>query len=165
MTDVLLVQTGGTIDKDYPRKTGGYAFEIADAAAVRILEQGRVTIRYETLSACRKDSQELTDEDREQIKELCMKAIQNRILVTHGTDTMIETGMFLNAAAIEQKKIVVLTGAFKPETFKCSDATFNVGLAVGALQSLETPGVYIAMNGKVRLVTSASRDKETGIFH
>ena len=164
MADILLVQTGGTIDKDYPRKKGGYAFEIDEPAAGRILEQGRVPWGYEILTACRKDSQELSDQDRKDIKALCMKATQRRILITHGTDTMIETGLFLNAVAEEHNKVIVLTGAFKPERFRDSDAAFNVGVAVGALQSLGVPGVYIAMNGMVQLVTRVSRDKETGIF-
>ncbi|XP_062502035.1 uncharacterized protein LOC134179158 [Corticium candelabrum] len=165
MTDILIVQTGGTIDKDYPQTKGGYAFEIDEPAAKRILAQGRVTFDYITTTACRKDSQEITHQDRETIREVCVAAEQNRILITHGTDTMIQTGLFLSAAADleQQKKVIVLTGASKPERFRDSDAHFNVGLAMGALQCLVAPGVYIAMNGKVRSADCASRDN-TGAF-
>ncbi|XP_065827512.1 probable L-asparaginase periplasmic [Oscarella lobularis] len=160
----LIVQTGGTIDKDYPRSFGGYAFEIGEPAAPRVLKLGRVSFEYASCTVCRKDSQELTDADREKILQTCLEAKQKKILVTHGTDTMIQSALYLNKTAEKCEKIIIFTGAMKPEKFRDSDAQFNVGLAVGAMQVIEKPGAYVAMNGNVFHSSKVTRNRDTGIF-
>ncbi|KAJ8309239.1 hypothetical protein KUTeg_014113 [Tegillarca granosa] len=134
-----------TIDKEYPKTIKGYAFEIGEPAVKRILDRIKpgcsVNLKY--VSVCRKDSQDITDEDRAKVADICSKMTYSKILITHGTDTMIETASFV--ARLVKDKTIVITGAFLPETFKNSDADFNVGLAIGALQSNTYPGVYIAI--------------------
>eukprot|EP00750_Incisomonas_marina_P014898 INCI17933.1.p1 GENE.INCI17933.1~~INCI17933.1.p1 ORF type:complete len:407 (+),score=56.86 INCI17933.1:449-1669(+) len=162
---VLVVQTGGTIDKDYPRATGQYAFEIGESAALKILNQSfaPVTFRVTSLSVCRKDSQDITISDRRQIADALALARADHIVVTHGTDTLIETATFVESDARLQGKKIVFVGSFKPECFKGSDAAFNVGVAIGGLQYCP-PGVYVAMNGRVRPCTHVQRNPETGVF-
>ena len=143
--DLLFLQTGGTIDKDYPRTRGGYAFEISDPAVERILERVNPSLAYRIDSIAKKDSLELTGDDRRAVRQACQSSDATRIVVTHGTDTMVETAAAL--CGIEGK-VIVVTGAMRPERFSNSDAAFNVGLAVGAALSLQ-PGVYIAMHGRV----------------
>jgi L-asparaginase len=156
---LLFVQTGGTIDKDYPRTRGGYAFEIADPAVQRILELVNPSFEYRVVSVVRKDSLELTEEDRGAIREACRADDATRIVITHGTDTMIDTARALGEIA---GKVIVLTGAMRPERFSNSDAPFNIGVAVGAAQTLP-PGVYVAMHGQVHPWTEVRRT-EAGQF-
>jgi L-asparaginase len=158
---ILIIQTGGTIDKDYPRLTKGWAFEITDSAAERILERVHPSFQYEVEYLLKKDSQDITDEDRKLIAEACIRSKHKRILITHGTDSMIETAAYL-AKEINDKTIV-LTGATKPERFKDSDAEFNVGTAIGASESLPN-GVYIAMHGRVLPYDKTIRETSTGKF-
>ena len=92
---ITFVQTGGTIDKDYPRATGGYAFEFGEPATARLLARWAPTFAFDVRTACQKDSSELTDGDREQLVDL-LRADPNRdFVVTHGTDTLLETARFL----------------------------------------------------------------------
>lgn len=91
---ILFIQTGGTIDKDYPRTQKGYAFEIYEPAVVRILEKLNPTFEYQIISAFRKDSQEIIESDRQLLLEICQNSQENQIIITHGTDTMIETAIF-----------------------------------------------------------------------
>jgi L-asparaginase len=154
MMDLLFVQTGGTIDKDYPRTRGGGAFEITDPAVARILECGNPAFQFEVVSVARKDSLDLTDDDRRSIRDVCAAATATRIVVTHGTDTMIETAEVLAGIA---GKVIVLTGAMRPERFSNSDAAFNVGVAIGAAQSLAA-GVYVAMHGQVHRWEEVTRN-------
>lgn len=157
---ILFIQTGGTIDKDYPRQTKGYAFEISEPAVRQILERANPSFEYEIIPLLRKDSLDLTVKDKKKIFEECEKADTDKIVITHGTDTMIETAVFLSEI---KKKTIIITGAFKPEKFSNSDADFNVGAAVGALNTLEN-GIYIAMNGNIFRYDEVRRDKETGKF-
>nr|XP_022329797.1 probable L-asparaginase 2 [Crassostrea virginica] len=159
---ILLIQTGGTIDKDYPRTNLGYAFEITEPAVNRILPRARMGAGYHVVTVCRKDSQDVTSEDREKLANTCCETRSKRILITHGTDTMLETAAFLSRRVTD--KTIVLTGAFLPETFKSTDADFNVGFALGVLSTLSTPGVYIAMNGQVSLWSKCTRNKDTDMF-
>jgi L-asparaginase len=154
--DLLVIQTGGTIDKDYPKTTRGYAFEIDEPAAARILARVNPACAYRVVTAARKDSLELTDDDRREILRACAEAPELRIVVTHGTDTMIETA---RALASVEGKVIVLTGAMRPERFSNSDAAFNLGVAVGAVQAL-APGVYVAMHGGVHRWDRAARDAD-----
>jgi L-asparaginase len=134
---------GGTIDKVYFDRPGQY--QIGDPEIGKILEEGNVRFSPEIVSICHKDSLDMTDEDRMAIHIEILKDAQTHILITHGTDTMIETALVLQSIP---GKTIVLTGSMQPAKFKGSDATFNVGYAVAAAQIL-TPGVYIAMNGQL----------------
>jgi L-asparaginase len=157
---ISIIQTGGTIDKDYPRKTKGYAFEISGPSIERILKKVNPAFNYQIFSVFKKDSLDITEEDRHKLVKICSELTDNKIIITHGTDTMIETGKFL----INLKdKTIVLTGAVTPERFKDTDAEFNAGVAIGAINVLQN-GVYIAMNGIVIPVGKCMRDPETGMF-
>lgn len=157
---IVFIQAGGTIDKDYPRTQKGYAFEIGEPAVKRILEKVHPSFDFEVVSLLKKDSLDITEKDRDRILEACEKADAEKIVVTHGTDTMIETAKKLSGV---ENKAVVLTGAMKPEKFSDSDACFNVGAAVGALSVLSS-GVYIAMNGLVLPWNKVKRNERTGRF-
>ncbi len=157
---IVFVQTGGTIDKDYPKARKGYAFEIGEAAVKRILQRVNPNFDFEIICLLRKDSLDITEEDRIKIYETCRKADSDKIVVTHGTDTIIATARKL---AKIKNKAIVLTGAVRPEKFLDSDAPFNVGTAIGAINFLRD-GVYIAMNGRVYPWNKVRRDTETGQF-
>jgi L-asparaginase len=157
---VVFIQTGGTIDKDYPKTDRGYAFEFGEPAVERILQRVNPCFDFEVVSVLEKDSLDITSEDRERIYEACRKARSSKIVITHGTDTMIETARKLSKI---RGKAIILTGAMRPEKFSDSDASFNVGTAIGAINVLEE-GVYIAMNGLVYRWDRVQRDKETGQF-
>ena len=158
---ILFIQTGGTIDKDYPKSVKGYAFEIGEPAVKRILEKIKPSFDYEILPLIKKDSIELTEDDRRKLYEVCANADANKIIITHGTDTIIETAEYISGI---RNKTIILTGAFKPERFKDSDAEFNVGAATGAVSPLG-PGVYVCMNGRISLWNKVKRDKEGKFIH
>jgi L-asparaginase len=157
---IVFIQAGGTIDKDYPRTQKGYAFEIGEPAIKRILGKAHPSFDFEVISLLKKDSLDMTEKDREKILEACQKTDADKIVITHGTDTMIETAEKLSRI---KNKTVILTGAMKPEKFSDSDASFNVGAAVGAMNVLSS-GVHIAMNGRIFLWNKAKRDGRTGRF-
>ena len=157
---IAFIQTGGTIDKDYPRAKGGYAFEIGEPAVKRILQKANLNFDFEIISILKKDSLDITEDDRKKIRDACEKAATDKIVVTHGTDTMIETAEKLSSI---KGKVIVLTGAMKPEKFVDSDASFNLGTAVGAVNVLQQ-GVYLAMNGRIYLWNKVKRNSHTGQF-
>lgn len=157
---ITFIQTGGTIDKDYPKLAKGYGFEIGEPAVKRILEKVNPSFRFEIISVLKKDSLDITEEDKEKIYEVCVKADNDKIIITHGTDTMIETAKKLSAI---KNKVIILTGAIKPERFSDSDASFNIGTAIGAVNILEN-GAYIAMNGRIYSWDRCKRDLKTGQF-
>ena len=157
---ILFIQTGGTIDKDYPKTTKGYAFEIDEPAIKRILEKIKPNFNYEIIPLMRKDSLDITSNDRQVMLQSCTEADTDKIIITHGTDTMIESAKFLSSI---KNKSIVLTGAVKPERFKDSDAEFNLGVAIGAVNELNS-GVYIAMNGRIVPADKIQRDELTGKF-
>ena len=157
---ILFIQTGGTIDKDYPRVTKGYAFEITEPAVKRITERINPNFEYKIVALLQKDSLDLTKKDRAKILGTCSKSRANKIIITHGTDTLIQTAKTLSKI---KNKTIILTGAMRPEKFSDSDATFNVGVAVGALGSLKH-GIYIAMNGRVYDWKKCKRISKTGQF-
>lgn len=144
---ITFIQTGGTIDKDYPPNSTnhGYNFEIGEPAFTHILATIRPQFEFETMSVLRKDSLDITDADRELIRAQVEALENNQVVITHGTDTIRQTAEVL--AGISAKTIV-LTGSMTPEKFKGSDAEFNLGMAVAAAQTLP-PGVYIALRGQV----------------
>lgn len=154
------MQAGGTIDKDYRRGANVYNFEIADPAAERILKRVDPLFTYRFIPLLRKDSMDMTEEDRQLILETCQKVPESHIVITHGTDTMTKTAETLQTIT---DKIIVLTGSAMPELFAGSDADFNVGMAVGALTILER-GIYIAMSGRVLPWDQIHKDPETGQF-
>ncbi|MCD6474201.1 MAG: asparaginase [Thermoplasmata archaeon] len=142
---ITFIQCGGTIDKDYPKRKGGYAFEIGEAAVKRIMKRLKPSFDYEIISAMKKDSLDMNEEDRKKLLEICRSLDNDKIIITHGTDTMLETARMLSN--IKDKKII-LTGAFLPERFYESDAPINIGVAIGAMHFIED-GIYIAMSGRV----------------
>lgn len=158
MTIKLLI-TGGTIDKQYNELNGELIF--TQSGIEDMLAQGRVKldILYETVML--KDSLDMDDDDRQKILSSCLACDESRIVITHGTDTMVETSQAL-AGEIKDKTIVLL-GAMVPYQFKNSDALFNLGCAVAAVQTLEC-GVYITMNGKIFNFDEVSKNKELGEF-
>ena len=166
---IAFVQTGGTIDKEYPQSTKGYAFEIAGdcPAARRVLKDAsHVPLGFHTEfhEVCRKDSTELTDEDRAKLASTLANNVgTDRIIVTHGSDTMIETAEFLSRDIRLTKKTIVLTGSMRPQKFRDTDAAFNIGVAVGSVHVLPA-GVYIAMCGAVISHERCRRDMKTGAF-
>jgi len=143
MDQLCIVTTGGTIDKIYFDDKSDY--QIGDPQIGRILEELGVTFRFTVIPILRKDSLHLTDEDRALVKQTILAQPAKHVLVTHGTDSMVETGRVL---ADIRDKTIVMTGALNPARFRGSDAEFNIGTAVGAVQCLP-PGVYIAMNGRI----------------
>ena len=143
MDDLTIVTTGGTIDKIYFDDKSTY--QVGAPQIGQILEAIGVAFSFEVVSVLRKDSLHIDAEDRALVRSAIERQQSRHILVTHGTDTMVETGLAL--AGIPGKTIV-LTGALNPARFQGSDAVFNIGTAVGAVQSLPD-GVYIAMNGRV----------------
>jgi len=143
---VKVFTAGGTIDKVYAQVKGTLNFSFGEPAIAE-LGAGKITLNfdYDIERLLAKDSLEMTDEDRALIKKACKSATADKILITHGTDTMIDTARVLSEIP---DKLIVLTGASQPYRFRESDAEFNIGVAIGALNTLER-GVYIAMNGRV----------------
>jgi L-asparaginase len=140
---IKIITTGGTIDKIYFDARSEY--EVGPPQIMDILSEARATFAVEVDSILSKDSLDLTEEDRRLIRHKIEAESCARIVVTHGTDTMIHTACMLQGIA---GKTIVLTGSLQPARFKGTDASFNVGVAIGAVQVLP-PGVYIAMGGQV----------------
>ena len=143
MDELLVITTGGTIDKVYFDDKSDY--QVGEPQIGRIFEALGVAFRFHVIPVIRKDSLHITDTDRELIRATIAAQPARHVLITHGTDTMVATAKVL---ADLPGKTIVLTGALNPAGFRGSDAEFNIGAAVGAVQSL-APGVYIAMNGRI----------------
>ncbi len=143
MNELLIVTTGGTIDKVYFDAKSDY--EVGEPEIGRILDTFSAAFRYRVIPLLRKDSLEMTSADRALIRSTIEQHPHQHVLITHGTDTMIETAQALTG--LGQRRIV-LTGALNPARFQGSDAVFNIGCAVGAVQCV-SPGVYVVMNGRV----------------
>ncbi|MDZ3823807.1 MAG: asparaginase domain-containing protein [Pseudoxanthomonas sp.] len=158
MDQLCIVTTGGTIDKIYFDDKSD--FQIGDPQIGQILRDLGVAFRFEVIPLLRKDSLHVTQADRELLRAAIAAQPESHVLVTHGTDTMVETARVL--AGIEGKTIV-LTGALNPALFRGSDAVFNVGCAVGAVQCLP-PGVYIAMNGRIWDPARVRKNREANRF-
>jgi len=144
---IQILITGGTIDKHYD-ESGVLTFK--DTKIPSITEQGRFTadLNYQTVML--KDSLDMNDDDRNIIADTCESTQAEKVLITHGTDTMVETAHYIanNKPALIEQKTIVLVGAMVPLTVQNSDANFNIGFALGALSTLNA-GVYIAMSGQV----------------
>jgi L-asparaginase len=156
---ILVLTTGGTIDKAYFDALSEY--QIVDSGIPALLKEARVALPFRVVELMRKDSLELTDEDRALIALAADEAPETRIVVTHGTDTMTETAKVL--AAEVPGKTVVLTGALSPARFAETDAPFNLGMAFAAAQ-VAPPGVWIAMSGQVFNGLKVRKDRAAGRF-
>lgn len=155
---ILVLATGGTIDKEY--SIAG-ELEIGAPQAPGILANVITPIEFVHEAVLRKDSLEIDDADRAAIRAHVEASVFERILITHGTDTMTTTAEALTGI---DGKVVVLVGAMQPARMRDSDAAFNLGLAVGAVQSLP-PGVYIAMSGQVFAAGAVAKDRAVGVFY
>lgn len=143
MKNILIITVGGTIDKIYFDAKSDY--EVGPPNIERVLGDFQLAVTCRVHPLMRKDSLDMTDQDRELIQETVSNASDELILITHGTDTMVKTAETLLSIP---NKTIVLTGALEPALFKTSDAVFNIGCAIGALQALQN-GVYIVMNGAI----------------
>lgn len=156
---IRLIITGGTFDKHYDEIQGKLTFK--DTHLPEILERVRCMVEIKMEIDQLIDSLEMGEANRLRILEACRRAEERRILITHGTDTMTDTARVLGEASLD--KVIVLTGAMIPYTFKNSDAVFNLGGSIAAVQLLSS-GVYIAMNGKIFPWDSVVKDRGKGVF-
>ena len=167
-TIIAFVQMGGTIDKDYPKSTNGYAFEIGESASKQLLQtiaHVPLNIKSEFYECCKKDSTEITKDDLSLLSKLLGKINSRKIIITHGSDTIISTASYLGKiSSLAKEKVIVLTCSMRPYKFTNSDAGFNIGTAVGAVNCL-TPGVYIAMGGCIFSHDRCVRDVRSGAFY
>jgi L-asparaginase len=156
---IRLFVTGGTFDKEYNELNGQLYFK--DTHLNEMLKLGRAKTPINIRTLMMMDSIYMTDEDRDLIALNCLKCEENQIVITHGTDTMVET-----AAVIAQKisdKTIILTGAMIPYKFGSSDGLFNLGAAIAFVQTLPA-GVYISMNGRIFTWDNCRKNKEIGEF-
>jgi L-asparaginase len=156
---IRLLISGGTFDKEYDELTGTLFFK--DTHIQEMLRLGRCRLDVVVRTVMMVDSLEMTDEDREAILDNCRRAPEKQIVVTHGTDTMVETARLLAAGAGD--KTIVLTGAMVPYAFGSSDGLFNLGSALSFVQVLP-PGVSIAMNGRCFRWDRVRKNTALGIF-
>ncbi len=140
---IKIFATGGSIDKKYSTKASD--FVVGEPVIEAVLQEVNATLDYEMESLLRKDSLEITEADRYMLLGKVQATSQQHIIITHGTDTIIQTAKTLN---VVPDKVIVLTGAMQPAAFKQTDAIFNIGCAIIAVQTL-SPGVYVVMNGRI----------------
>jgi L-asparaginase len=159
---VRIFVTGGTFDKKYNELNGSLYFEDTHLPEMLRLGRSRVDVSVRTLMMI--DSLEMTDGDRALIVEQCRQASESRLIITHGTDTMVETAAALARVLHPHTgKTIVLTGAMIPYAFGSSDGLFNLGSALSFVQVLP-PGVYIAMNGRYFPWDRVTKNRESGVF-
>jgi L-asparaginase len=156
---IRIIVTGGTFDKRYDEIEGTLTFH--ETHLPDILRQVRVTIPIEVETNQLIDSLHMTPQDRLRILEACRQAPEAQLIVTHGTDTIVETARLLGEANLP--KTIVLTGAMVPYTVYGSDSLFNLGSSVAAVQMLPA-GVYVVMNGRVFEWDNVQKDRSKGIF-
>lgn len=156
---IQVILTGGTIDKLYNPLKGELSFTKTHILAA--FERGRCGVDLAIQQLFLKDSLEITDEDRALILAACQASPHQRILITHGTDTMADTARYLSAANLD--KSIVLTGAMIPLTISGSDGLFNLGAALVAVQCVAS-GVYIAMNGRIFQGDQVTKNRTLGVF-
>lgn len=155
---IRILTTGGTFDKVYFDALS--EFHIGDPMAGALLEEANVTFAYTVESLLRKDSLDITEEDRELIRSRVESVTESMVLLTHGTDTMVETAKSLQGI---NNKTIVLFGAMQPARMRYSDAMFNLGIASGAVQILPA-GIYIAMNGRIFNPDEVSKNRAQARF-
>lgn len=154
-----ILVTGGTFDKDYHELEGRLFFRESHVAEMLRLGRCRIPIQVDTLMLI--DSLEMTEHDRERILAACRDVPEERIVITHGTDTMELTARAIGAAGLA--KTIVLTGAMVPYTFGSSDGLFNLGSAIAFAQALPV-GTYVAMNGRCFRWDDVRKNRSTGVF-
>ena len=158
---IRILITGGTFDKEYDELAGRLFFQ--DTHVQEMLRLGRCLLPVAVATVMMVDSLEMTDADRQAILARCREAPEDRIVVTHGTDTMVETANVIAAGVGVAGKTVVLTGAMVPYAFGSSDGLFNLGSALSFVQVLP-PGVYLAMNGRCFRSDRVRKNKALGVF-
>lgn len=157
---IRVLVTGGTFDKEYNELNGTLYFKDTHVPEMLRLGRSRVEVAVETLMMM--DSLDMRDADRARIVEACRRSPEPRIVITHGTDTMVETARAIAGADLAGKT-VVLTGAMVPYAFGSSDGLFNLGSALSFVQVL-SPGVYVAMNGRCFDWDAVRKDRARGVF-
>ena len=155
---LVIFTTGGTIDKVYFDAKS--EFEVGEPQIGHILREAMVGFEFEVRSLFQKDSLDMTDADRARIREAVESCDATHVLITHGTDTMADTAAALESIA---GKTIVLTGALSPARFRSTDAVFNIGMAVAAVQAM-SPGVYVAMNGLVFRAGHVRKNRDRNRF-
>ena len=155
---IVILTTGGTFDKIYFDANSEYS--IGEPCISSILDEGNVMSDYRVQSILKKDSLDITHSEREIIKKSVIECEEERIIITHGTDTMVETAKFLEDV---KEKTIVLTGAMIPYAYGSSDGLFNLGAALAFVQAL-APGVYVAMNGSYFKWDNVTKNTKTGYF-
>ena len=156
---IRILVTGGTFDKQYDEITGTLFFRETHLPEMLRLGRCRVPVAIETVMLI--DSLQMSDDQRRRILERCRTCEERHIVITHGTDTMVETAAVLGAAGLE--KTIVLTGAMVPYAFGSSDGLFNLGSALSFVQTLPA-GVYVAMNGTHFPWDRVRKNREVGVF-
>jgi len=156
---ILILVTGGTFDKEYNERTGQLYFK--DTHLAEMLKRGRSRVPVTVRTVMMVDSMEMSDSDRALIVQNCLQSAEDRIVITHGTDTMTDTAAAI--AGTVNGKTIVLTGAMIPWAFGSSDGLFNLGSALSFVQVLP-PGVYVAMNGKCFPWDRVRKNRERGEF-
>lgn len=156
---IRIFVTGGTFDKEYNELNGELFFK--DSHLPEMLDLGRNLVPVEIRTLMMVDSLEMTEDDRDLIAEHCKKSKEDKIIITHGTDTMADTAQLL--AKKVKGKTIVITGAMIPYKFGSSDGLFNLGSALAFVQTLKH-GVYVAMNGRFFNAGNVRKNKETGVF-
>ena len=151
--------TGGTFDKEYNEITGKLYFKDTHLEEMLSMARSQLDVQISTLMML--DSLDMTNDDRDNILEACKNCLLDKIIITHGTDTMVDTAKFLAKGNLD--KTIVFTGAMIPIDFGSSDGLFNLGSAMGFVQSLES-GIYIAMNGRCFNYDKVRKNTKTGIF-
>ena len=160
MTEKIhIIATGGTFDKKYDEIEGALTFKTSHLG--EIMKMVRCTIEYELTFLPLKDSLYMDDSDRIAIREACKVSSADRIIIIHGTDTMVKTGKLLGTADLD--KTIILTGAMIPYSVSGSDAVFNLGTAIGYVEET-TPGVYICMNGRRFSWENVIKNRKKGVF-
>lgn len=157
--NIRILITGGTFDKEYNELTGELFFKKTHLPEMLTLARSRVTVEMETLMMV--DSLNMTDDDIHMIGERCQSAEEDKILITHGTDKIVNTAQYLGPRM--KNKTIVLTGAMVPYAFGSSDGLFNLGSSLAFVQTLPC-GVYVSMNGRYFTWDNVRKNKVLGIF-
>src|SRR5580765_5627142 len=159
---IRIFVTGGTFDKQYDELRGALTF--GDTHLPEMLRLGRSRVEVDVRTLMMIDSLDMSDANRASIVAACRDAKELRILITHGTDTMVETARALGESSMSgAHKTIVLTGAMVPYAFGSSDGLFNLGSALSFVQVLPA-GVYVSMNGRSFPWDRVRKNRETGVF-
>lgn len=161
MFAIHLFVTGGTLDKDYDPISGELTFPAS--CLPTLLEEARCSLALTVEVLFEKDSLQMSADDRHKISQACESCPEDHIVITHGTDTMVETATVLHQNMNLSQKTIVLTGAMRPYRLSQSDASFNVGSALMAVQTAG-PGVFIVMNGRLFRAGQVQKNLNAGVF-